>query len=186
MVPSVPPTAKSELNVLDSTVDTRPKPTTSMPTGTSSAKNAVVPIATVPDQNALCMFGNLDAYSGLVFISSAVLSIALSVAITSPDDALYCFLFCHDQSSMEKFSSSQADGGASSTSSPIIPTAIVKATMPSIRPVALCLSSFLLPAGSLVTTALAAHIVRTGFIPCATLPFNSNASRSSMAGDISL
>jgi len=46
-----------------------------------------------------------------------------------------------------------------------VPIAIVRAAIPSILPAALCLSSFLLPAASRETTALAAHMVKTGCPP---------------------
>src|SRR5690625_2719792 len=66
------------------------------------------------------------------------------------------------------------------------PTAIARATMPSMRPVAFDLSSFRLPAGSMTATAFSAHMSSTGFAPCRTLPASSSDSSDSNAGVMSL
>jgi hypothetical protein len=51
--------------------------------------------------------------------------------------------------------------------------------MPSIRPLALLLSSFLFPAASFVTIALAAFHVRIGCLPCLSRLASASASNSS-------
>src|SRR5690606_20895985 len=66
------------------------------------------------------------------------------------------------------------------------PTAIAKATMPSIRPVAFDLSSFRLPAGSITATAFSAHMSRTGCEPWRTMPASNRDSSDSSAGVMSL
>src|SRR5690606_19895768 len=66
------------------------------------------------------------------------------------------------------------------------PTAIAKATMPSIRPVACDLSGLRLPAGSMTATAFSAHISRTGCEPWRTMPASNRDSSDSSAGVMSL
>ena len=56
--------------------------------------------------------------------------------------------------------------------------------MPSMRPVALALLSLRLPAGSVVVTALAAHMVSTGWLPWRSLRASSSDSSSRSAGDM--
>src|SRR5690606_26151330 len=62
------------------------------------------------------------------------------------------------------------------------PTAIANATMPSIRPVALDLSSFRPPAGSITATAFSAHMSSTGCEPWRTMPASNRDSSDSSAG----
>lgn len=64
--------------------------------------------------------------------------------------------------------------------------AITRATAPSILPLAFFLSSFLLPAGSVVIVELAMFQLSTGFNPCLSLRSKIRPSTSRKAGDIDL
>src|SRR5690606_34216725 len=93
-------------------------------------------------------------------------------------------LFCFGHGNHTKNTSVSISAGASEEYA--APNAMAMAWMPSMRPVRRDLSSLRLPLGSLVATALAAHIVSTGWPPWAMRPFSSSASRVSSAGLISL